>query len=121
MLVEPWVFTTNVFDVGNNRVVHGLQIAEPTIEEVSPYRRRMKWNAAHTGEKQEGDWRPDIEVFRTNRIRTRSEIEGRFKWYVAGRTPCVREGTTGSFAVATTKATKSEPTFNKGHARKKGV
>lgn len=116
LLVEPWVFTTNVFDVVHNRVVHGLQIAEPTIEEVSPYLRRMKWNAAHTGEKQEGDWRPDIEVFGTNSIRTRSEIEGRFKWYVAGMTPCGREGTKVFFSVATTRDEKSEEYFDKWQA-----
>src|SRR3546814_17979924 len=68
----------------------------------------MKWNAAHTGEKQEGDWRPDIEVFGTNSIRTRSEIEGRFKRYVAGMTPCGRAGTKVFFSVATTKDEKSE-------------
>src|SRR3546814_11025227 len=77
MLVEPWVFTTNVFDVVHNRVVHGLQIAEPTIEEVSPYLRRMKWNAAHTGEEPEGDLQPVLDVFSNNRLRTRSKRKGR--------------------------------------------
>src|SRR3546814_20353733 len=72
----------------------------------------MKWNAAHTGEKQEGDWRPDIEVFGTNSIRTRSEIEGRFKWYVDGMTPCGREGTKVFFSVATTQDEKSDEYFD---------
>src|SRR3546814_15529017 len=71
LLVEPWVFTTHVFDVVHNRVVHGLQIAEPTIEEVSPYLRRMNWTAAHTGEKQEADWRPVSEFFDPTITRTR--------------------------------------------------
>src|SRR3546814_5763868 len=63
-----------------------------------------------------GDWRPDIEVFGTNSIRTRSEIEGRFKWYVAGMTPCGREGTKVFFSVATTKDEKSEEYFDKWQA-----
>jgi phenylpropionate dioxygenase-like ring-hydroxylating dioxygenase large terminal subunit len=108
LLVEPWIFTTNVFDVVHNRVVHGLQIADPVIEEVSPYLRRMSWNAAHTGEKQSGDWRPDIEVVGTNGIRTRSEIDGRFKWYVACMTPCGRQGTRVFFSLVTTRDDKSE-------------
>jgi phenylpropionate dioxygenase-like ring-hydroxylating dioxygenase large terminal subunit len=106
--VEPWVFTTNVFDVVHNRVVHGLQIAEPTIDEVSPFLRRMSWNAAHTGEKHTGTWRPDIDVIGTNGIRTRSEIDGRFKWYVAAMTPCGRDGTRIFFSLVTTKDEKSE-------------
>lgn len=106
--VEPWVFTTNVFDVVHNRVVHGLQINEPTIEEVSPYLRRMKWDANHSGEKQAGAWRPDIEVFGTNSIRTRSEIEGRFKWYVAALTPCGRDGTKVFFSIVTTRDDEAE-------------
>lgn len=108
LTVEPWVFTTNVFDVVHNRVVHGLQIAEPQIEEVSPYLRRMSWNAAHSGEKQTGDWRPDIEVVGVNGICTRSEIEGRFKWYVAALTPCGREGTKLFFSIVTTRDEKAE-------------
>jgi phenylpropionate dioxygenase-like ring-hydroxylating dioxygenase large terminal subunit len=108
LTVEPWVFTTNVFDVVHNRVVHGLQIAEPTIEEVSPYLRRMSWNAEHVGEKQAGDWRPDIDVVGTNGIRTRSHIDGRFKWYVAALTPCGRAGTKLFFSLVTTKDEKSE-------------
>ena len=116
LLVEPWVFTTNVFDVVHNRVVHGLQIAEPEIEEVSPYLRRMSWNAAHTGEKQAGDWRPDIEVVGTNGIRTRSEIDGRFKWYVAALTPCGRDGTKLFFSIVTTRDDKSEDYFDSWQA-----
>lgn len=108
LAVEPWVFTTNVFDVVHNRVVHGLQIAEPEIEEVTPFLRRMSWNAAHTGEKQAGAWRPDIEVIGTNGIRTRSEIDGRFKWYVAAMTPCGRAGTRVFFSLVTTRDDQAE-------------
>lgn len=108
LTVEPWVFTTNVFDIVHNRVVHGLQIDEPAIEEVSPYLRRMSWNAAHTGEKQDGAWRPDIEVIGTNGICTQSEIDGRFKWYVAAMTPCGRDGTRIYFSIVTTKDEKSD-------------
>lgn len=116
LLIEPWIFTTNVFDIVHNRVVHGLQIAEPVIEEVNPYLRRMSWNAAHTGQKQTGEWRPDIEVVGTNGIRTRSEIEGRFKWYVAALTPCGQDGTKVFFSIVTTKDEKSEHYLNNWQA-----
>jgi phenylpropionate dioxygenase-like ring-hydroxylating dioxygenase large terminal subunit len=108
LLVDPWIFTTNVFDVVHNRVVHGLNIADPTIEEVNPFLRRMTWEAAHTGEKQTGDWRPDIEVFGTNGIRTTSKMDGRLKWYIAAMAPCGRQGTREFFTIITTKGDNAE-------------
>ncbi|ATE66531.1 Rieske 2Fe-2S domain-containing protein [Rhizorhabdus dicambivorans] len=110
--VEPWIFATNVFDVVHNRVVHGLQFADPDVEEVSPYLRRMSWDAAHTGEKQEGVWRPDIAVHGVNGITTRSEVDGRLKWYVAVMTPCGSLGTKVFFSIVTTKDDKSEEYFD---------
>ncbi|MBB6123368.1 phenylpropionate dioxygenase-like ring-hydroxylating dioxygenase large terminal subunit [Sphingobium subterraneum] len=116
LLVDPWIFTTNVFDVVHNRVVHGLNIADPTIEDVNPFLRRMTWDAAHTGEKATGDWRPDIEVFGTNSIRTRSVMDGRLKWYIAAMTPCGRQGTREFFTIITTKDEESEERLDKWQA-----
>ena len=108
LFAEPWIFTSNVFDIVHNRVVHNLNIAEPTIEEVSPYMRRMFWDAVHDGVKKAGVVRHHIDVYGTNSIRTMGENEGRQKWYIASMTPCGRQGTRVFFTIVTPKDDQAE-------------
>ena len=116
LFAEPWIFTSNIFDVVHNRVVHNLNIAEPRIEEVSPYLRRMLWDAVHDGVKKTGALRQNIDVYGTNSIRTMGEHDGRKKWYIAANTPCGRQGTRVFFTILTPKDDEAEEHLDRWQA-----
>lgn len=99
---EPWMFTTNVFDIVHLRFLHKINIVNSRAETLDPYRRRMSWDA-DLGEKGGGTWRHEIHVFGTNSIRTMGEQGGRLKWYIAASVPSASEGTKFFLTIITTK------------------
>ncbi|HEX8028500.1 MAG TPA: hypothetical protein VF491_08565, partial [Vicinamibacterales bacterium] len=99
---EPWLFTTNVFDIVHLRFLHGVNIVNSEIEEIDPYRSRMSWEA-DMGEKAAGGLRLDIHVYGMNSLRTKGDQGGRLKWYIAASVPSVREGTKFFLTIVTTK------------------
>jgi phenylpropionate dioxygenase-like ring-hydroxylating dioxygenase large terminal subunit len=99
---EPWMFTTNVFDIVHLRFLHKVNIINSDIEEIDPYRRRMWWEA-DMGEKAAGGLRMTIHVYGMNSLRTQGDQGGRLKWYIAASVPSVREGTKFFFTMVTTK------------------
>lgn len=98
--VDPWVFASNVFDIVHNRVVHGLQIADPEVQVIDSYTARMHWDSEYI-ERESGKMRTDIDVYGTNVIRTRGEHDGRLTWHIAGVTPLGRGNTRVFFVLAT--------------------
>ncbi|MBB6124223.1 aromatic ring-hydroxylating oxygenase subunit alpha [Sphingobium subterraneum] len=114
--VEPWVFTTNVFDIVHLRFLHGMDIAGTEIEEVSPYLRRMYWIATHSGEKDEGELRLGIDVFGANSVRTEGEMNGRLHWYISASTPFGPGDTRFFFTVITTKGDGQEDFLDSSQA-----
>lgn len=98
--VEPWVFTSNVFDIVHNRVVHGLQISDPEVQMVDPYTARMYWDSEYM-EKESGKWRADVNVYGTNVARSAGDHDGRMTWHIAGISPLGRGNTRVFFVVAT--------------------
>src|SRR3546814_18089257 len=42
---EPWMSTTNVFDIVHLKFLHKVNILNSEIEDINPYRRRMRWEA----------------------------------------------------------------------------
>ena len=114
--VEPWIFTTNIYDIVHLRFLHGVNIVNTDIEEINPYKFRMSWQAAHSGEKHTGTWNPDIFVYGMNCIRTKGEMDGRLKWYIAASTPCGREGTKFFLTLITTKEAGAEAFFDRAEA-----
>lgn len=113
--VDPWIFTSNIFDVVHNRVVHGLQIADPTIEEVDPYHRKVHWDATYE-ERESGKLRSDIVVCGTNSIVTSGEHDGRPTWHVAAVSHLGRRGTRTFMAVATTRGPGDEEHLDRQQA-----
>lgn len=99
---EPWIFTTNVFDIAHLRFLHKVNIVNSEIEEIDPYRRRMSWEA-DMGDKAAGGLRLDIHVYGMNSLRSKGDQGGRLKWYIAASVPSVREGTKFFFTIVTTK------------------
>jgi len=116
LMVEPWVFTTNIFDIVHNLVVHGLEIKNPEIEEISPYRRSMVWDAEHSGDRETGSMLTRINVYGTNCAHKRGVMDGRQKWYVAGLTPGGRDGTRIFFSIITSKDDEAEAFLNRAQA-----
>jgi phenylpropionate dioxygenase-like ring-hydroxylating dioxygenase large terminal subunit len=104
---EPWLFTTNVFDVVRLRFLHGVNIVNSEIEEIDPYHRRMWWEA-DMGEKAGGGMRLDIHVYGMNSLRTQGDQGGRLKWYIAASVPSVREGTKFFLTIVTTRDAGAE-------------
>src|SRR3546814_10360764 len=51
---EPWMSTTNVFDIVHLKFLHKVNILNSEIEDIDPYRRRMRWEA-DMGEKAAGE------------------------------------------------------------------
>lgn len=104
---EPWIFTTNVFDIVHLRFLHGVNIVNSDIEEVDAYRRRMSW-VADMGEKAAGGLRMTIDVYGMNSLRTQGDQGGRLKWYIAGSVPSARQGTKFFLTIVTTKEPGAE-------------
>lgn len=104
---EPWIFTTNVFDIVHLRFLHGVNVVNSKIEEIDPYRRRMSW-VADMGEKAAGGLRMNIDVYGMNSLRTKGDQGGRLKWYIAGSVPSVREGTKFFLTIVTTNEPGAE-------------
>lgn len=102
LLCEPWLFTTNIFDIVHLRFLHKVNILNSEVEELDIYRKRMSWEA-DMGGRASGGWRPEIYVYGMNSIRTKGDQDGRLKWYIAASTPCGREGTKFFISVITTK------------------
>jgi phenylpropionate dioxygenase-like ring-hydroxylating dioxygenase large terminal subunit len=105
--VEPWVFTTNVFDIVHNRVVHGIKIADPEIIELNPYVRTMHWDASFE-ERGTGKWRTDIMVYGTNAISNSGAHDGRVTLQVAGSAPMGALGLRMFMVVATDRSPGAE-------------
>jgi phenylpropionate dioxygenase-like ring-hydroxylating dioxygenase large terminal subunit len=98
--IDPWVFTSNTFDLVHNRVVHGIQINDPEVEWITPYVAAFQWDAEFK-ERAIGTWHLDIRVFGTN-AQANSGIRGdRMKHQVAGGCPMGSAGNRMFFAVAT--------------------
>jgi phenylpropionate dioxygenase-like ring-hydroxylating dioxygenase large terminal subunit len=104
---EPWIFTTNVFDIAHLRFLHGINIVNSDVEEIDTYRRRMSW-VADMGAKAAGGLRMDIDVYGMNSLRTKGDQGGRLKWYIAGSVPSVREGTKFFLTIVTTNEPGAE-------------
>lgn len=104
---EPWIFTTNVFDLVHLRFLHGVNIVNSDIEEIDPYRRRMSW-VADMGAKAAGGLRMTIDVYGMNSLRTQGDQGGRLKWYIAGSVPSVREGLRFFLTIVTTNEPGAE-------------
>jgi len=104
---EPWLFTTNVFDIVHLRFLHGVNIVHSEIEEIDPYRRRMSWDA-DLGAKGAGGLRMDIDVYGMNSLRTKGEQGGRLKWYIAAIVPSERVGTRFFLTIVTTNEPGAE-------------
>lgn len=104
---EPWIFTTNVFDIVHLRFLHGVNVVNSNIEDIDPYRRRMSW-VADMGEKAAGGLRMTINVFGMNSLLTRGDQGGRLKWYIAGSVPSDREGTKFFLTIVTTNEPGAE-------------
>lgn len=104
---EPWMFTTNIFDFVHLKFLHNVETNNSGIEVLDPYRYRMTWDAS-LGDKAEGGWRPEIQVYGMNSIRTMGTQDGRLKWYIAASTPCGREGLKFFYTFITTRDDDSE-------------
>jgi phenylpropionate dioxygenase-like ring-hydroxylating dioxygenase large terminal subunit len=102
--VDPWVFASNVFDIVHNRVVHGLQIADPEVQIVDAFTARMHWDSEYV-ERESGSMRADLDVYGTNVIRTCGEHDGRMTWHIAGVSPLGRRGTRVFIVLATRRDT----------------
>jgi len=102
--VEPWIFSTNVFDAVHLRLLHGLDFVGSDLKELSPYHRRLTMHAADLGGKGTGGtWHVEVDVLGINCVRTKGEMDGRLKWYIAAQTPCGRQGTRTFLSIITTK------------------
>lgn len=104
---EPWIFTTNVFDIVHLRFLHGVNVLNSDVEEIDPYRSRMSW-VADMGEKAAGGLRMIIDVYGMNSLRTQGEQGGRLKWYIAASVPSVSEGTKFFMTFVTTNEPGAE-------------
>lgn len=113
--VDPWVFCSNIFDIVHNRVVHGLQIADPTIDETDAYTRRMSWDATYV-ERESGTLRTDIRVYGTNAISTSGDHDGRPTWHIAGVTHLGRRGTRVFITVATKRDEEAQEHLDRQQA-----
>lgn len=102
MVSEPWMATTNVFDIVHLRFLHGVNIVHSEVEEIDPYRRRMSWEA-DMGDKAAGGLRLEIYVYGVNSLRTQGDQGGRLKWYIAASLPSAREGTKFFLTIITSK------------------
>jgi phenylpropionate dioxygenase-like ring-hydroxylating dioxygenase large terminal subunit len=98
--VDPWVFTSNVFDLVHNRVVHGIQIEDPEIEWITPYVCAFQWEMVFK-ERAQGTWQTDIRVFGTNAVGNVGIRDGRLKLQLVGSAPMGSQGTRTFFALAT--------------------
>jgi hypothetical protein len=107
---------TNIYDVVHLRFLHGIKIDGTAIEQLDPYRCRMSWKAEHTGEKESGTWSPEIFVYGMNSIRTKGEMDGRLKWYIAASSPCGRRGTRFFLTIITTKDAEAEAFLDRAEA-----
>ena len=114
--VEPWIFTTNIYDIVHLRFLHGMNIVGTEVEELDPYRCRMSWKAEHTGEKDSGTWTPEIYTYGMNSIRTKGEMDGRLKWYIAASSPCGRQGTLFFLTIITTRGEGAEEFLDRAEA-----
>ncbi|MBB6123397.1 aromatic ring-hydroxylating oxygenase subunit alpha [Sphingobium subterraneum] len=106
--IEPWVFTTNVYDIVHLRFLHGVNIVGSDIDEVSPFLQRMTWIATHTGEKDSGTLRMSLDVYGANSVRSEGEMDGRLKWYISASTPFGPQDTRFFFTIITTKGEGAE-------------
>jgi phenylpropionate dioxygenase-like ring-hydroxylating dioxygenase large terminal subunit len=113
---EPWIVLSNIYDIVHLRFLHGMKIVGTQIEQMDPYRCRMSWKAEHTGEKDSGSWSPEIDVYGMNGIRTKGEMDGRLKWYIAASTPCGRRGTRMFLTIITTKDAGAESFLDRAEA-----
>src|SRR5690606_19110634 len=104
---EPWIFTTNVFDIVHLRFLHGVNIVNSDIEEIDPYRRRMSWDA-DMGAKAAGGLRMTIDVYGMNSLRTQGDQGGRMKWYIAASIPSVSLGTRFFLSIVTSNEPGAE-------------
>src|SRR3546814_522186 len=100
---EPWMSTTNVFDIVHLKFLHKVNILNSEIEDIDPYRRRMRWEA-DMGEKAAGGLNMEIYVYGINSLRTQGDQGGRLKWYIAASVPSAREGT--KFLLTDRKSTR---------------
>jgi nitrite reductase/ring-hydroxylating ferredoxin subunit len=116
LLAEPWIVLTNIYDIVHLRFLHGMKIVGTEIEQMDPYRCRMSWKAEHTGEKESGSWSPEIYVYGMNGIRTKGEMDGRLKWYIAASAPCGRRGTRMFLTIITTKDAGAESFLDRAEA-----
>jgi nitrite reductase/ring-hydroxylating ferredoxin subunit len=114
--VEPWIFTTNVFDIVHLRFLHGVNIVGSEIEEVSPFLQRMSWVATHTGEKTTGTLNLALDVYGANSVRTQGEMDGRLKWYISASTPFGPQDTRFFFTIITTKGDGAEEFLDRSEA-----
>jgi hypothetical protein len=55
------------------------------------------------GEKGPGTWRVEVDVLGVNCVRTKGEMDGRLKWYIAAQTPCGQQGLRTFMTLITTK------------------
>jgi nitrite reductase/ring-hydroxylating ferredoxin subunit len=115
LLVDPWVFTTNIFDIVHNRVVHGLRIADPDIDPLDDYTTRMEWRATYE-EREQGDLRTEILVFGTNAIRAQGEHDGRLAGNLAALSPMGRAGTRAFFCVMAERSDDAEEFLDRQQA-----
>src|SRR3546814_11757304 len=83
---------TNVFDIVHLKFLHKVNILNSEIEDIDPYRRRMRWEA-DMGEKAAGGLNMEIYVYGINSLRTHGDQEGRLKWSIAASVPSARAGT----------------------------
>lgn len=113
--VDPWVFSSNIFDIVHNRVVHGLKIADPEVQFADPYTAIMHWGADFM-ERESGALRTDITVRGTNVVCSSGEHEGRMMWHIAGVSPLGKRGTRVFFVVATSRDQDATAHLNRQQA-----
>src|SRR3546814_11980700 len=84
--------TTNVFDIVHLKFLHKVNILNSEIEDIDPYRRRMRWEA-DMGENAAGGLNMEIYVYGINSLRTQGDHGARRKWYIAA---CVQSASVGT-------------------------
>lgn len=114
--VEPWILATNAFDLAHVRFLHGVNVIGSEVKELNTYHRRMFWKMGEFQEKDTGTWNPYIDLYGVNSIRTKGEMDGRLKWYIAAHTPSGRRGTRTFFTIITTKDDGAEAFLDRAEA-----
>lgn len=104
---EPWMFTTNVYDIAHLRSLHGINIVHSEVEDIDDYRSRMSWDA-DLGDKGSGGLSIEIYVYGVNSLRNKGVQGGRLKWYIGASVPSARHGTKFFMTIITTNDEGSE-------------